>query len=900
MIIDLAPDPLLLRRLRKISRSLVIIIVVIVLLVLAGWEWDISVLRHPLAGTPAMNPLTAICFLLLCGCFFRMTRTGSSHLVARGLALTVLGIVSMRLLAELFSSSFEVDLFLFRGRLLMDMDHVAPARMSLMAVFTMILLASGMVLMQTGRELRGWGQALIIVALLPAFFSILGYLYRIREFYGIFAHIPMALPTAICCLLLCLALLFEYAGEGIMKDFTSSLSGGIHARLFIPIAIGGPVLLGFFRLFGYWLGLFSTEFGVAILVSSIILVFVWTIWYSARLLNKRDVQNRLISSDLADSEVRLQLLVNNVRDYAIFMLDTEGHIATWNAGAESIKGYSAGEVIGKDMSIFYTLEQKERGEPAHNLKMAKVHGHYNSEGWRIRKDGTRFWADIVFTALLDDRGELMGFAKITRDRTEYKRAQEQIAHQARLIEGTTDVIVSVDRQFHVISWNRGAEAEYGYVMNEVIGRRAHDVFRTTSTEEQQTVIRHELERLGYWKGEVIHHKKDGLRLHLLYSVSETRDIQGKVDGYVLVGRDISALKAEEAQLRKFNETLATQVREKTAELITVFERMSDGILAFDNLGTINYVNQQAAKMNKCRPEDLIGVNFWKRFPMASNNEFGENFHRAMENQQNVHFEMFSPSLELWIECFIYPSRDGLSLFFRDITENRKAEETVLRTSEELRQLASHLQDVREEERAMIAREIHDELGQQLTGIKMDVSWVARHLGTERTDGLEARVKGTLGLLDTTINTVRRIATELRPSILDDLGLVAAIEWQCQEFSRRSGIKSSFRSSFNDFPFEPSTAIGLFRICQESLTNVARHSGGDQVRIDLDWMNDRLTLRIRDNGIGLLANVAGSKKTLGLVGMRERAIMMGGELRVCNAAEGGLILEADIPLPMEKQ
>jgi signal transduction histidine kinase len=267
----------------------------------------------------------------------------------------------------------------------------------------------------------------------------------------------------------------------------------------------------------------------------------------------------------------------------------------------------------------------------------------------------------------------------------------------------------------------------------------------------------------------------------------------------------------------------------------------------------------------------------------------------MDIQQNMHFEMFSPSLQKWIECYMYPSENGLSLFFRDISERRQAEEAILRGSEELRLLASHLQEVREEERAAIAREIHDELGQQLTGIKMDISWISKRWNRQQDDPIAQKLGSTLGLLDNTIRTVRRIATELRPSILDDLGLIAAIEWQSQEFKRRSGINTNFRTSITDFQFEPSTAIGLFRICQESLTNVARHANAKNVWISLDWAEDRLTLMIRDDGKGMDKTTTAGKKTLGLLGMQERALMMGGSL-VINSINGkGLTLEVTVPL-----
>ncbi len=144
----------------------------------------------------------------------------------------------------------------------------------------------------------------------------------------------------------------------------------------------------------------------------------------------------------------------------------------------------------------------------------------------------------------------------------------------------------------------------------------------------------------------------------------------------------------------------------------------------------------------------------------------------------------------------------------------------------------------------------------------------------------------MGLLDTTIKTVRRIATDLRPSILDDLGLIAAIEWQSQEFERRSGICTEFKSTITEFNHSSAIAIGLFRICQESLTNVARHAAATRILISLEVEGDQyILLKIEDNGKGFEVRKIGDKKTLGLLGMKERTLMMGGEFRIDSELAG---------------
>jgi signal transduction histidine kinase len=233
----------------------------------------------------------------------------------------------------------------------------------------------------------------------------------------------------------------------------------------------------------------------------------------------------------------------------------------------------------------------------------------------------------------------------------------------------------------------------------------------------------------------------------------------------------------------------------------------------------------------------------------------------------------------------------------DITERKRGENELQQSYEDIRQLASHLQDIREEERAGMAREIHDELGQQLTGIKMDLSWISKRIPVqESNDELRQKAMSTLGLLDTTIKTVRRIATELRPSILDDLGLIAAIEWQSQEFQKRSGISTEFISNLTEFNDSSTIGIGLFRICQESLTNIARYAEAGKVTITLQGKADEfILLKIEDNGKGFQTDRVGQKKTLGLLGMKERTLMMGGDFSLTSQPGKGTSLSVTVPL-----
>ncbi|MBA7576588.1 hypothetical protein ES708_18429 [subsurface metagenome] len=237
------------------------------------------------------------------------------------------------------------------------------------------------------------------------------------------------------------------------------------------------------------------------------------------------------------------------------------------------------------------------------------------------------------------------------------------------------------------------------------------------------------------------------------------------------------------------------------------------------------------------------------------------------------------------------SRDNLS---REIDERKQAELKLIHSHEQLQNLSAHLQSIREEERTNVAREIHDELGQSLTALKIDLFWLYKRL-PENNSVLLEKSETMLNLINTIILTVQRISEKLRPGLLDDLCLAAAIEWQAEEFQKRTGIECKTTIEPEDLNMERELSTAVFRIFQEALTNVSRHAKATAVRIVLKEDPEKLLLTVKDNGKGITKKQISDSKAYGLIGMRERSLFCGGEIKISGLHGKGTRVALTIPL-----
>lgn len=274
--------------------------------------------------------------------------------------------------------------------------------------------------------------------------------------------------------------------------------------------------------------------------------------------------------NLKESEDRFKLLINNIKDYAIFIIDKDGYISSWNDGARNIKGYTEKEIIGKHISVFYTAEEIKQGEPAKNLKIAKENGRVEKEGWRVRKDGTKFWADVLYTALYDDTGKLQGYSKITRDITAWKNAEESLKQANHFLDTILEnipnmVFVKDARDLKFIRFNKAGEDLLGYSRNDLIGKNDYDFFPKEQadffTSKDREVINKGV--LCDIQEELIQTKNGERILH-----TKKIPVGGKDGPRFLLGisEDITERKKYEDGIKKLNGELEGKVAERTKEL----------------------------------------------------------------------------------------------------------------------------------------------------------------------------------------------------------------------------------------------------------------------------------------------------------------------------------------------
>jgi PAS domain S-box-containing protein len=366
--------------------------------------------------------------------------------------------------------------------------------------------------------------------------------------------------------------------------------------------------------------------------------------------------------------------------------------------------------------------------------------------------------------------------------------------------------------------------------------------------------------------------------------SNSRKVRGKTKSTI-----VSADKS------KYNtaEPVRSLVTQQTRGIL---ESVSDGFVAFDTQMNYTYINTRGEEMLGRKSEELIGKNYWVEYPEAKGTPFSDAYMRALETQTPIIFEDHYAPWDRWFENRIYPSKDGLTVFFIEITERKRAEQALSQSNEQLRQLTNRLTEAEEHERRKLARELHDGVGQSLTALSINLAIVRSQLPAESAQHIGSRIDDSIHLVEETVERVRDVMADLFPPVITDYGLAAALRWYAEQFTRHTEIPVSVEMVGETETRLPSYLEAIFfRITQEALTNVVHHAGAKHVLLQMETIENATRLTIEDDGCGFDPSVVHSdeKKGWGLWTMRERIKAAGGRLHLESTLGIGTKIIAEI-------
>ena len=600
----------------------------------------------------------------------------------------------------------------------------------------------------------------------------------------------------------------------------------------------------------------------------------------------------------------LSLIATHTDELAM-ITDAAGNIEYVNAAFEKLTGFSLAEVEGKNPG--HILQGPET-DPVHVEVMReglKRQVPFSQEVLNYSKTGEKFWLSITINPVFNQEGELIKFIAIEKNITGRKEWEElrefEIQDKETLINSTSDPIWSVKNDFTLVAAN---EAFLDRMQrNTGIRFKKGDNIVSPAIFDGETI--------DYWKknySRALEGESFVLDTLVMETIGNEKEyfettfnpifVKDRVEGVACFARNITEARRNKEAIIDSNRRLQTaqkiarlgywEYNLKTKELF-----WSPEVYRIWELDKKDFELTMAAYVATIHPRNRPEED---KFQIAANQ--GK---KHLDVQYRIQLKNGKINGKIkWIRetgILIRNEEEGEEYYegtIQDITAQKEYENHILNINKKLRSLTSHLHNVQEEERISISREIHDELGQQLTGIKLDASWLKANVIIDCPEK-EERLNRLIDNVDTTIDNVRRIATTLRPGVLDDLGLEAAVEWLCSQFQEQTGIKCKLETATVSPGYSEAINTAVYRIFQEALNNIIKHANATEVRTILKEENNNLILMVIDNGKGISANNGKNKSSWGITGMKERAWMLDGIFSIKKRKEGGTILSLSIPL-----
>jgi PAS domain S-box-containing protein len=519
--------------------------------------------------------------------------------------------------------------------------------------------------------------------------------------------------------------------------------------------------------------------------------------------------------------------------------------------------------------------------------------------FRIRKPGGETgWMHAIGTTSVDDEGNVTRLFGTAQDVTALWQAEDALRKSEEkyrnLIESLQEGVWVIDEHDNTTFVNVPMADMLGYTVEEMAGRPLLSFVDDETIKIARKLLERRRQGIGE-QHEFVFRRRDGSSVFTIVETVPLIGRDGNYTGAIAGIIDITDRKRAEEALQKSES--------KYRDLV---EHVNDVIYAADDKGIITYISPVVESVFGYSPPEVIGRAFKefiyekdlpmlrKRFQELLSGAIGPGEYRIITKSNEIR----------WVRSSSQPIFDqnraiGVRGMLTDVTDRKKAEEELRKSQRQLRDLSTHLESAREQERTSIAREIHDDVGQGMTALKMDLTWLQKRLREDQ-GALFEKMTSMVRLIDATIQSVKRISSELRPGVLDDLGLTAAMEWMASGFQERTGITCELNFRPEEIVLGESLSTAIFRVFQESLTNAGRHANATRVKVALVQEAGTLTLTVRDNGRGITPEQISDSQSFGLIGMRERAYQFGGKLRIKGYRRKGTEVTLRIPIKESEQ
>ncbi len=613
--------------------------------------------------------------------------------------------------------------------------------------------------------------------------------------------------------------------------------------------------------------------------------------YGLAFREREDERKRAVEA-LCDSEEKVRSLFEQSMD-AIYVHGTDGKNITANRAWLDLFGYTRDELPGLDSRLDIYAEPHDRDD---FLRRIAETGHVEDEVRFKKKDGAVMDCVRNVVARKDEHGNVVAYQGVIHDITALKRGERELWRLSEFRETVIDnanVWLDVlDAEANVVVWNKAAEKISGYSAGEVVGHGKIWEWLYPDEDYRKQI---EEKAAGIIEGDVVEglettvRTKGGEYRTISWHSRNLTDEKGQSIGSLALGRDITEQKKAQEELR-----------ESEQKYRSLFERSLDAIALADVNGTLLDANPAYLKMYGHGVEDIGRVNVTQFYDRQSERE---DVIRQLREEGAVVGEVRQRKRDGTVmDCFraSVPVNDdagnlvAIQSVIRDITDSKRAQTELVESREELRRLAQRMEKAREEERTNLARELHDTAGQAITAVKLDVSHIKKRLEQGQAPTPE-ELAALNDLLDQTADDVRRISSELRPGVLDDIGLDGAIEWQIDELRNRTALDCTVSLPSEGSQLDDARRTTLFRVFQELLTNVVRHSEARSVHVTLESAASVVTLTVADDGCGVDMEKLDDSSSIGIIGMRERLRPHGGELHYDSAPGRGTTARVVMPM-----